>query len=361
MEKFLSIHYLRGIAALGVLLFHGCGFVAGYGNGGISPEFVRVGEAGVDIFFVISGFILTAATQRPITSGEFMLGRFARVGIPYWGIILALAAATIVMPSAFRSFSWQGADLAFSLAFIPTILRDGSIFPLLEPGWTLCLEMLFYLLMAATLLARPNARSALLCIALATLVIAGLLLDLPQGQSVAWFFTQPILLEFCFGILVAQLYLTGVRIRAGWGTALAGGAVVALAIVGFNPPEAFEPARTLLYGLPATALVAGVVFMEAQGFWFTNAVLRFLGDISYSLYLTHVLTLAVVAKILGGKIPGFAGDLVTLAVAFGASIVGGYVYYRVVEQPSLWLSSKLKGRRPVGPQTPLSAPSNLAT
>ncbi|ODA67942.1 Acyltransferase family protein [Methyloligella halotolerans] len=352
MKTFLSIHYLRGIAALGVLVFHACGFVAGYGSGRISPEAVRIGEAGVDIFFVISGFILTIATQKPTSGSDFMLGRFARVGVPYWSIILTLAVATIVMPSAFRSFAWEGSDLFFSLAFVPTILRDGSIFPMLEPGWTLCLEMLFYVVMAIALVILPASRSALICCALASLVIVGFLLDLPQGQSVAWFFTQPILLEFCFGILIAHFYLSGFRMPGIWAAALAGVAVVSVGIVGLHPPEAFEPARTLLYGLPATALVAGLMFLEADGRWVTSRALSFLGTISYSLYLTHVLSLAVVAKLLGGRVPGLAGDLVTLAVSLAASIVAAFIYFRLIEKPALLLSRRLRPRHSAAPPAP---------
>jgi len=363
MQTFISVHHLRGLAAMAVVLFHASGFISGYGTQGLPTDLVRFCEAGVDVFFVISGFILTIAAQKPISSFHFMMGRFARVGVPYWTILLILAAATIAVPSAFRSFSWQGSDLLLSLAFIPSIEVEGAIFPILQPGWTLSLEMVFYLLLAAGLSLSLTAglRSLAICAALAGLAATGLILDLPPGDGVLWFFTQTMLLEFCFGIAVAHIYLRWPEIGKPASLMLIALGLGGLAVAVAYPPEFFAPMRTVAFGIPATFLVAGAVFLERAGGCFESRILMFLGTVSYSLYLTHILALGVAIKLMAGHLPGLGGDMVMLTVAIAVSLAGAFVYYRVVEQPSLWLSSKLKGRRPVGPQTPLSAPSNLAT
>src|SRR4051794_41828194 len=118
MPRYLSIQYLRGVAALGVLSFHAMSFVAGYGSGAVPTGAFRIGEAGVDIFFVISGVVLTLATRAPRSPRDFALGRLARVGIPYWIVTAGLTAAAIALPSLFRQAGWSAEDVALSLAFV---------------------------------------------------------------------------------------------------------------------------------------------------------------------------------------------------------------------------------------------------
>lgn len=357
MQKLVSIHHLRGVAALGVLVFHAVGFVAGYGSGRFSTDSVRIGEAGVDVFFVISGFILTLVTQTARSRGEFILGRLSRVGVPYWVVILALAAMTLILPSAFRNFTWAPQDLLLSLLFVPSLLRDGSIFPLLEPGWTLSLEMLFYLVLAAALGLTPRLRSVMISGVLILLAVLGLALHLPQGQSIAWFFTQAIIVEFCFGIALAQLYLSGWR-----SSALPAILILMLGCLGFalaaqDPPEAFARARVLIYGIPATLFVGGALFLETANYWRQSRIMTWLGDISYSLYLTHVLVLAVAAKLLAGRIGGAAGDIIMLILAMAAALVAASMFHHIVERPALRLASLLQARKRRTAQAPVRAPA----
>ncbi|MEG6508170.1 acyltransferase [Methyloligella sp. 2.7D] len=355
MRTFLSIHYLRGIAALGVLLFHAEGFLEGYGSQQLPHDLTTIGKAGVDIFFVISGFILTLVMGSSRGQTEFMLGRLARVGVPYWCVTLVLVAATLALPSAFRSFDWSGTDLLLSLSFIPSVARESSISPILEPGWTLCLEMLFYILLAASLSLAPSFRSAAVSAALCALVGIGLMLQLPQGGGVVWFFTQAVLVEFCFGIVIAQLFLKGWRTGKGPALALIGLALAGFAVAVMFPPGSYTAMRPVTYGIPAALLVAGTVLLEGAGGWFENRVLAFLGTISYSLYLTHVLALAVTAKILSGHVSGLGGDLVMLVAAIGAALAGGYIFYQLVERPALWLAAVVKKRmRDAGSSAPQS-------
>ncbi|XSG81695.1 MAG: acyltransferase family protein [Methyloligella sp. ZOD6] len=352
MQSLKSIHHLRGIAAMGVLLFHAVAFVSGYGSQQLSPEQAVLGKAGVDIFFVISGFILTLVMGRAGGATEFMAGRLARVGLPYWSVLLALVAASIVVPGAFRDIGWDSSDLVASILFVPTVERYGALFPILEPGWTLCLEMFFYLLLAASLSLAPVFRSLALCTVLCGLAAAGLILDLPQGDGIVWFFTQSVLVEFCFGIAIAQIYLHGAEI--GKRSALM---LIALGLAGFvfgafYPPDSFTPIRLVSFGIPAALLVAGAVFLERAGGWIESRTMTFLGTVSYSLYLTHVLVLAVMAKLLSGRFEGIGGDLLMLVLAMGAALVGAAVFYRLAEQPALWVAARLKKRRMLSSAAP---------
>lgn len=344
MQKLRSIHHLRGLAAFAVLLFHAVSFTAGYGSQKIPHDLFRIGEAGVDVFFVISGFILTLATRSSAGRSAFVLGRLARVGVPYWVIVLALAAMTLIAPGAFRSFSWHGTDLALSLAFVPSIIRDGSIFPLLEPGWTLSLEMLFYALLALALGLPGRWRSPAVCAVLCGLAALGLALGLPQGRSIGWFYTQAILVEFCFGIAIAHLWLAGWRMEGRGALMVLAMAIAAFALAACAAPDAFGPQRVVLYGLPALLLVAGCLLLEDAGRWRGSAVMGFLGDISYSLYLSHVLVLAVVVKLLGGRFAGLSGDAAMLLAGIGATLAVAWAFHRLVEKPALALSAALQRR-----------------
>ncbi len=344
MKRLISVHHLRGIAALGVLLSHGFAYVHGYGSQVLPVKIGEFGEARVDVFFVISGFLLTMVTQAPRSRKEFILGRILRLGVPYWSVVLALVGMSLIAPVAFRNFPWTGHDLALSLAFVPSIIRDGSIFPLLEPSWTLSLEVMFYAMIAATLGFAPRHRSMIICAVFCGLAVVGLVRNLPQGQSIAWFYSQTLLVEFGFGILLAHVCLAGGRTSARTAVMLLVVGLIGVSATSLYTPEPFDPVRPLVYGVPAAMIVAGAIFLEMAGFWRDSRVMNLLGNISYSLYLTHVLVLALVAKLLSRHVSGLSGDIAMLLIASAMAIVVAYGFYRLVERPCMGLSDAVLGR-----------------
>ncbi len=174
------IQYLRGIAALMVVWHHGVGQLAT-----LETYFpFRFGTSGVDLFFVISGFIMVVTTAgRDVTPTEFIARRFVRVVPLYWVLTLALAATALVAPSLFRSVTLTAVSLIQSLLFIPHFSPShaGMIWPVLVPGWTLNYEMFFYVVFAASL--AFSHRLAILSITLAMLVASGYLLGPSPTRS----------------------------------------------------------------------------------------------------------------------------------------------------------------------------------
>jgi exopolysaccharide production protein ExoZ len=135
-EIFRSIQYLRAFAALSVLLFH----ITQRGSHGVT-----VGAAGVDVFFVISGFIMATITNaRVITPFEFLRDRLVRIAPAYWIVTLFLVLLAAAVPLSFPTFTAPAYHLLFSLAFIPHTDPLGGSFPVLVPSWTLNYEMFFY-------------------------------------------------------------------------------------------------------------------------------------------------------------------------------------------------------------------------
>jgi hypothetical protein len=146
-----SIRTLRGLAALLVVGFHAAE------KAGLS---FKVGAIGVDLFFVISGFIIWVVTaQRPATPGTFLLNRAIRVVPLYWTITLLVAGLALLVPSLLASRVLDPARLLASLLFIPHLDAAGMPWPLLAPGWTLNHEAFFYLVFAAGLLLPRPARA----------------------------------------------------------------------------------------------------------------------------------------------------------------------------------------------------------
>src|SRR5689334_16532037 len=146
-----SIQWLRGIAALMVVAFHTNTLAL---HPSARMDFLAIGETGVDLFFVISGFIMTITTVDKRAPGEFLRRRIIRVVPLYWMITLSYAALAVMAPTLFRSASPDFLHTLGSLAFVPQFhpLFPSAIWPVVIPGWSLNYEMFFYGIFALALL-----------------------------------------------------------------------------------------------------------------------------------------------------------------------------------------------------------------
>lgn len=343
-----SIRLLRGLAALAVAVSHLPAFVPGL------PAGLAAGKAGVDVFFVISGFVMAVSTAADpagaASAGRFLWRRCARIVPLYWAVTLLLAAL-FASGLGFGAERPLSADLLWrSLLFVPVHGAEGDIRPLIGVGWTLDYEMYFYLVFAAVLAVAPRGRLAVVAGMLLVLHLAGRAL-LPASPD--WIVNAGLVPEFALGMLLAALRHRPAALLATAITALAVAAASHAELAGLHPLGAGW-ARSLSWGALACAIVAGALWAEAAsaspagagpaGGRPVNASrtawrharawrpLGALGDASYSLYLTHSLAFAVLRRVLSAA--GLGGQpvlacLILLAGAVGAALLT----YRWFERP----------------------------
>lgn len=308
----LSIQYLRGLAAVAVVAHHTDRMPTG------------LGQAGVDVFFVISGFIMVHVSRREPSPMAFLRARVMRLAPLYWLVTLAAAALLGITDRA---------HILLSLAFWPHIGPDGVLGPVLLQGWSLNLEMQFYILFAATLLLPERRRLLALTGVIATL--AGLSVVASFIKDDAAFNFVPIVLEFLAGAWLCRAWQRGWMQRLPAGLLLTAGLALLLVQVQWPTPI---PWRCLQWGVPALLIVAGAVGLEASGRLPAVPGFRALGDASYSLYLTHILLLAGLHPILA-PLPA----VVAIPGGILACVALGLLVHRLVERP---LGQAL---RPAGP------------
>ena len=332
-----SIQVLRFVAALMVVYLH-ASFLAFTitGSYGILPaKLSELGNAGVDIFFVISGFII-AKVAPGRTAGEFMMSRIKRV-VP---IYFVFSVPSVLMLLGTTGFGWRNALATFG--FLPA--TDVMTLPALHVGWTLCFEMLFYGSAALVLLDRRW-----LFVLVAAYGVASLL---QPFSPLFRFVGNPIILEFLFGVAVAY----APRNRFGvW--ALPAGIVLLLAagLTGTAPTAAPALAaddgvrRVLVYGIPALMIVYGCLQIEARESRWT-----YLGEASYSLYLSHILI--IFPSFALWKMLNAPADLIVIACVAGALLLA-WRTHELVEKP---ISRMLKGAGFGKPRTALKADGALS-
>lgn len=315
MGKLYGIQYLRGLAALGVVVFHAAERSGGH---------FAIGAAGVDVFFVISGFIMwVIAAERRVTPLRFLAERARRIVPVYWIVTGVMVAGALV--GLFPNLRLTVGYVLASLLFVPARSPgDGQIWPVLVQGWTLNYEMFFYLVFAATLLLAPRARLAALAAIFLPLVAAGLLI---RSSNPLWLtYTNPIILEFLIGALIGKFWLEG-RVPGPW----AGVSLIVLALIGF----AFVGVTYLgfgpfAFGPLAAALVIGTLALERSGVVGHWRPLAYVGDASYSIYLWHTLAISVTVKVAGLAGLPF-GPAFVIAVVAGTAI--GVVMHQLLEAP----------------------------
>lgn len=328
-QEFIGIQYLRALAALSVAMFHIQEAVWGTAWRGLG--------AGVDVFFVISGFIIWKTTTGR-SPWEWWKARFWRIVPLYW------IYTTVAVLVAVHANQWVSVDhIVRSYLFIPTIDYRGLMMPVLGVGWTLNYEMLFYTAMAIVMLLTTTSARAVAIIAFLLGLVA--LRPLASEDSPVFFrTTSPVLLEFVAGIVIA-VALPRLRNPSAIGIASIAAAIAFALLVS---PDFTQ--RTISFGIPASMLVAGIVCLEPHvpriG-W-----LKLLGDASYSLYLSHLLTLIPVLWFASRT--GVEG-LPLFCLIFMVAISAGVLLYWFLERPLLaWSRSNRK--REGGPGVALERP-----
>ncbi len=325
---FDGIQALRALAAAAVAFLHVADEAGALtGTPGQSPyrwiDAVPL-EAGVDLFFVISGFVMVWASWESFGQARAVLPfvgrRLLRIVPLYWLLSAATVAVALAAPGAVSDGLRDGwGYVAASFGFLPWRRADGFVQPVLRLGWTLEYEMLFYALVACAL---PLPRRIALAGLLAALVVL-----VAAGQGVAFtavplaFWTDPIVAEFALGVAIAILA------RRGWQAGWIGPAVLlASLILAALAPN--ETARALVRGVPAALLVFCALSWNTLPRW-----LVLLGDASYALYLVHPFPMRVL-RVLTMRLHLVSVPLY-LAATMAACLLFAVALHWLVEQPVL--------------------------
>lgn len=343
-QHLLAIQWLRAFAAILVAVGHilheatkihdASTFIGSIG--GALPF-----EIGVDIFFVISGFIMVYVTwgklDRPGAHWHFLRARLIRIVPLYWFYTLLLAAVALTVPSVLDTAIFSVEQLLSSLLFIPGLLGADAR-PLLKLGWTLNYEMFFYAVFFLGILLGGHRTPWVVFIGLLALIFAR---QLGWLNTLPWkFWAGPIVLEFCFGMGIGVLYHSGVRISR-----LTAACLVALAVLmlSLTLPNLAWATRYWVLGVPSALLVLSFACLQRFPDIQIGAFGRFcawVGDASYTLYLMHPFVISAMF-IIWRKLDfdGWSYVGITLAVIIGGALLA----YHWIEIPLTAAGRRLAG------------------
>jgi exopolysaccharide production protein ExoZ len=361
--RLVDLQILRAVAAALVVWAHGIdvSLLAEKGKPLLAyGHLENFGAFGVDLFFVLSGYIITVSSERTDRNWfQFATDRFIRIAPIFYILSLPWIVRAMLAPD----HSW--------LPFVPTFffwpIVDGRyIEPFLSVGWTLSFEVLFYSAMAASIFLRAwSSRPAVLVIAffLATMSTRGLF-----HTAVLDFLGNPIILEFLFGIGISMmLQLTGPNRRLAVGISVL--VVLALTyqlIFGFSgiseskfiQSGELSLRRAIVWGLPAAGIVyATLLFGNPSSEGSLKRFLAFLGDASYSIYLAHLLVMAVF-KVLQARGLVSGDPLIILSIL--CSLFAGSLSFLFIEKPTIDFLKRLRRQshfRGSGMRVPRDLPS----
>lgn len=305
------------------------------------PSFARFGYAGVDLFFVLSGFVMAESlSRRPKQSAtEFILNRAKRVCPSYW---IATSAELGLL-----TLSGVTAGLTLPLAVASFLMLPMQEKPVLGVGWTLEHEALFYVEIAVLLLAGLSTHLiAFMGIAsVASIAFHAWSVDRPWDYHVLSAYN----VQFFLGVAL-QKVLCRRRCSAGllWLGVLmfpiTAWAMTALLDGGLPPTQ---PAgldglvRVIMFGLGSVCLIAGFVECERRGVLggYAAALLSWMGDLSFAMYLVHPIIYQMYGRLLAfsgfGSGTSQAWGACLLAVAFVLTILASLAFFRFIERPFL--------------------------
>jgi len=345
LPHLLAVQVLRALAALAVAMQHvqsDAAAVAARSGAPFTRSELLPWLAGVDVFFVISGFIMVHASAglfgRNGAAATFLGRRIARIVPLYWAVTTAFLIVAALAPQVLNSGTPGPWQIAASFLFIPATRGDGLVQPVFSLGWTLNYEMFFYVVFAAAI-GLPMVRAVTaVAVVLGLAVIAGrVFAQLPQPLA---FWSDSIVLEFAFGMGLGLLRAAGAELGLPVRIVLAAVAVLLLHI-DLTRGTVIAPLPVVAaYGIPATLLVAAAALGRAprRPPRFERA-LATLGDASYALYLLHPFAMRLLRELFvrSGFTNAFAaspwGPWAYVGLALATAVVAAILVYRWFERP----------------------------
>jgi peptidoglycan/LPS O-acetylase OafA/YrhL len=339
--RLAGLQALRGLAAMLVVLLH-ASQMAGLFD---SREFVlmlagrlsAMGYFGVDVFFVLSGVVISILLRRnavrPERPAGFLIRRAAKLLPTFW-VTLTLM---VLLPAGPDAANGIGQFAAQPLSLV--LLATQSAHPV---AWTLIFEAHFYIITAVALCLGARREHAMLCWVALQVTAVGLTACslLPRLM-----FLSPLSLELCAGLLIGRVAMQ-LPMRAPGVVALAVftimlGASAVLPIYGLTLQHG---TRLVVSGIPAMLLVYAVLSLDAAGWRPPRLALR-LGEISYSLYMWHIVVLTALATVMSGWLATWPGAVTYWGLGIGLSLLVAQVAYRVIEAPATeWANRATRGR-----------------
>jgi len=343
-RTFSNIQGLRAIAALLVFAVH----LNGVEHRFTPREFLHLlnplGEWGVDLFFVISGFVMITSTwnefSTPAISVRFFLRRLTRVYPPYWIAMIPIVALYAVAPHMINGSQSIRPNVIASLLLLPQVGK-----PLLTVSWTLVYEMFFYVVFAVVL-----AFDRRWCLPLMTLwggltlLVAALVM--PLNNPYLDVYANPLLIEFILGVFAGYI----VHVRGAFfpiTSLLVGGMLMAVSDVTydtFNAAAGLDgDLRFLFVGVPVLLMFNGVIGLEQRFAVIFPRWLQRIGNASFSLYLWHVPLSMLIARLTMRVLARHSSPLIhalwlagTILIVVGTS----YLLYERIERPLLRFTSR---------------------
>jgi peptidoglycan/LPS O-acetylase OafA/YrhL len=312
-----NVQVLRGLAAAMVVVQHS---VDQFSNHPIAAmarlrdPFHGALGIGVDVFFIVSGFIMYHIAKDdfgvPGRAKLFLYRRLARVAPLYWLLTIPIGIISLVAPRLVNHEMSGAAHLISSLLFWPWLNNEGLVHPVLGLGWTLNYEVAFYVAFAAALLL-PN-RVGIWALVGFLIALAAAHPILPTVQLGFW--SDPVILEFLAGIGLAWLR-PRVQLPTAGAAALFGTGVVLM----FAATALHGVHRVVFGGVPALFLTSALMLSRERKWW---GGLLFIGNASYSLYLIHpyglnVMTMVWIKLHLPNVAPLYLVSLVVFALSAG--------------------------------------------
>lgn len=324
-NRIQELDALRGVAAFSVVIFHYVfRYNEIYGYDDLSGQWAAYLHLGVEMFFIVSGFVIFWTLDRIKKAPDFIVSRFSRLYPVYW-------AAVIVTYTIITVVGMPGREVPLETALLNVMMIQGVFHIKNVDGvyWTLTIEMFFYGWMFALYLFKALDKAEHLLLGILGLAVA---------KSVGWI-SFPGVLDTVFLLKYSGLFLLGicffniVNQRATPVTYIA----IVLALLSVIPFYKFN--YTYFFAISGVALLLYLAVAGHLQFLVMKPLL-FLGGISYSLYLIHQNIGYLIIK---GLTDGGVNSVLSIAIAVATAVVLAWLLTTYVEKPSItWIRNTYK-------------------
>lgn len=333
----LSIHYLRGLAALFVVLFHYRGYINNiYSQQNLGDILFSKGSIGVDLFFIISGFIISLSTESNRKIKSFIMRRIFRIYPVYLFFIAAMVA---IIPSIPLS------DILKSMFFINLDYSGESPYfgySVVFVGWTLTYEMVFYFLFMVSMIINENHRTWLCsAIVLTIFALCKIYINTINNNAlgIIKILSSPMMIEFVMGMMSYEVYKVFKNLQP---SELAKKLAIIISMLAFFVILNANWMQHGPWSFGMASLVIVISLLIIDSIFKYNKVMIFLGDISYSLYLCHAVTISFISVFNKDikdvfNMSGFSFLLICVLVNI---IIASMAHY-LIEKPFIKLCRKI--------------------